>query len=73
VVAEYERQINVEIDAIAIERRQYPRHGVMGHLENVTYSALRRYGLIERSGEQIGSSMSAIGQKQANVTNLVTR
>jgi len=61
----------VEIDAIAIERRQHPRHGVIGHLEDVTYSTLRRYGLIERSGEQIGSSMSAIGQKQPNVTNLV--
>jgi len=63
----------VEIDAIAIERRQYPRHGVMGHLEDVTYSALRRYGLVVCSGEQIRSSASEIGQKQPNVTNLVTQ
>ena len=78
MATEYERQIKVEIDAIAVERRQHPRHGLIGHLEDVTYTALRRYGLIERSGEQIGSrqigsSMSAIGQKQPNVTNLVTQ
>ena len=30
-----------------IERREHPRDGVMGRLEDITYAALRRYGVID--------------------------
>lgn len=30
-----------------IERREHSRDGVIGHLEDITYSALRRYGVID--------------------------
>jgi len=30
----------------AIDRRQYPREGVMAELENITYAALRRNAVI---------------------------
>jgi hypothetical protein len=30
---------------IAIERRQYCREGVIGQLEDITYAALRKYGI----------------------------
>ena len=31
--------------AISIERRQHPREGVLGQLENITYTILRKYGI----------------------------
>jgi hypothetical protein len=40
--------MNTQIDHI--ERREHPRNGVMGHLEDITYSALRRYGVIDGAG-----------------------
>jgi hypothetical protein len=32
--------------AIAIDRREHPREGVIGQLEDISYAALRRYGVI---------------------------
>lgn len=31
---------------IAIDRRQHPREGIIGQLEDISYAALRRYGVI---------------------------
>jgi hypothetical protein len=31
--------------AISIERRQHPREGILGQLENITYGILRKYGI----------------------------
>jgi hypothetical protein len=31
--------------AISIERRQHPREGILGQLENITYTILRKYGI----------------------------
>ena len=30
---------------IIIERRQHPREGLFGEMENLTYSVLRKYGI----------------------------
>jgi hypothetical protein len=30
---------------IAIERRQHPREGILGQLEDITYTVLRKYGI----------------------------
>ena len=38
-------------EAITIERRQYPRNGVLGHLEDITYAALRRYQMMEKAAK----------------------
>ena len=38
----------------AIDRRQYLREGVMAELENITYAALRRNGVIgEVKGDRV--------------------
>ena len=31
--------------AISVERRQHPREGILGELENITYRVLRKYGI----------------------------
>jgi len=31
---------------ISIDRRQHPREGVLGQLEDITYAVVRRYGVI---------------------------
>jgi len=38
--------------ATVVERRQYPRDGVVREIENITYSALRRYGLLGEVAQQ---------------------
>lgn len=35
-----------------VERRKHSRHGVMGELENITYSVLRKHGVISESGQK---------------------
>jgi len=40
--------------AISIERRQRPREGILGRLENITYGVLRKYGI---TGEAIRESV----------------
>jgi hypothetical protein len=32
---------------ITIDRRQHPREGIMGHLGDITYAVLRKYGIGE--------------------------
>lgn len=42
---------------IPIDRRHYPREGVMAQLEDITYAALRRNGIIgEVKTDQMDSS-----------------
>ncbi len=36
--------------ATFVERRKHSREGVMGELENITYSVLRKHGVIGDSG-----------------------
>jgi len=36
--------------AISVERRQHAREGILGQLENITYTVLRKYGI---TGETI--------------------
>jgi hypothetical protein len=38
--------------AIFVERRKHSREGVMGELENITYSVLRKHGVISESGQE---------------------
>ena len=42
---------------IAIERRQHPREGVMGQLDDIAYTVLRRYGIGEVNSEPENSSV----------------
>jgi hypothetical protein len=38
--------------AISVERRQHPREGILGELENITYGVLRKHGIAsEATGE----------------------
>jgi hypothetical protein len=41
---------------ITIERRQYSRGGVIGQLEDITYAALRKYGVIEEGRSEVSNS-----------------
>lgn len=42
---------------ISLERRQYPREGVIGQLEDIAYAAIRRYGVMnEVRNDRIESS-----------------
>jgi hypothetical protein len=43
-------------EAIFIERREHPRLGVMAELENITYSILRKHGVVS---EPIGNAPAA--------------
>jgi hypothetical protein len=36
--------------AIFVERRKHSREGIMGELENITYSVLRQYDTTSESG-----------------------
>jgi len=36
---------------ISVDRRQHPREGVMGQLEDITYAVVRRYGVIGEVGD----------------------
>jgi hypothetical protein len=38
--------------AISIERRQHPRDGILGQLENITYGVLRKYGITGEAGRE---------------------
>lgn len=43
--------------AISLDRRQYPREGVIGQLEDIAYAAIRRYGVIgEVENDRMDSS-----------------
>ena len=35
------------VQVITIDRRQHPREGIMGHLADITYGVLRKYGIGE--------------------------
>jgi hypothetical protein len=50
--------------AIPIERRESPREGLMGQLEDITYAALRRYGVI---GEIRPGQMNSFNQPPASI------
>jgi len=42
---------------ISIDRRQHPREGLMGQLEDITYAVVRRYSVIgEVGGDQTDPS-----------------
>ncbi len=42
---------------VPMERRQYPREGVIGQLEDIAYAAVRRYGVVaEVKTDQMSSS-----------------
>jgi hypothetical protein len=43
-----------------VERRQHPRGGIVRELENITYTALRRYGFIGEVAQQ-GFTETALG------------
>jgi hypothetical protein len=49
---------------ISIDRRQSPREGVMGQLEDITYAALRRYRVI---GEPRADQMNSFNQTPARI------
>jgi hypothetical protein len=38
--------------AIFVERRKHSREGIMGELENITYSVLRKQRAIEECGRE---------------------
>lgn len=38
--------------AIFVERRERPRVGVMAELENITYSILRKHGVLSGPGRE---------------------
>jgi hypothetical protein len=38
--------------AIFVERRKHSRNGVMGELENITYSILRKHGVLSESDRE---------------------
>ena len=40
-----ERGTQVTVQTITIDRRQHPREGVMGQLEEITYAAMRKYAV----------------------------
>jgi hypothetical protein len=40
---------------ISIDRRQHPREGVMAYLEDITYAAVRRYGVIAEPADRMDS------------------
>ena len=49
--------------AIPIERRQHPREGIMGQLENITYTILRKHGI----GAEAPREAVSAGTSQARV------
>jgi len=47
----------MDAQIISIDRRQHPREGVMAYLEDITYAAVRRYGVIaEPTTDRMDSS-----------------
>ncbi len=57
-------ELKMAAQAISIDRRQSPREGVMGQLEDITYAALRRYGVI---GEPRADQMNSFNQPPASI------
>jgi hypothetical protein len=48
--------------AIPIERRQHPREGIIGQLENITYTILRKHGIgAEAPREAVSAGTSQAG------------
>ena len=46
----------------AVERRQHPREGVLGQLQDVTYAVLRRHGVGEpKTGSANSSAQAPVG------------
>ncbi|MBV9341281.1 MAG: hypothetical protein JO159_10390 [Acidobacteria bacterium] len=41
----------MKTEAPIIERRQHSREGVLGEIENLTYTVLRKYGILERADQ----------------------
>jgi hypothetical protein len=41
--------------AISIERRQHTREGILGQLENITYTILRKYGIAGEATREVVS------------------
>jgi hypothetical protein len=58
------RGTEMAAQAISIERRESPREGVMGQLEDITYAALRRYGVI---GEVRPGQLNSFNQPAASI------
>ena len=44
--------------AIFVERRKHSRDGVMGELENVTYSVLRKHGVLSEGGREAEAAVT---------------
>lgn len=44
---------------VTVERRQYPREGVMGRLADITYAVLRKYEIGEVKTGQLTSPAPA--------------
>jgi len=54
--------------AISGERREHPRVGVMAYLENITYSILRKHGVVSelvRQAPAVDPSTDSVQQKGA--------
>ncbi|HYL12491.1 MAG TPA: hypothetical protein VEV41_05630 [Terriglobales bacterium] len=55
--------------AIPIERRQHPREGILGQLENITYGVLRKYGILgEARREAVMSRTPQEAREQPRTT-----
>jgi hypothetical protein len=61
---------------ITVERREHARYGVMEQLEDITYSVLRKYGVVSDGGPQGGDSradheMNYVREEDTTVANLM--